>query len=157
MKRWASCALALAVLLGCSEPAADFIAAIGPRPHPLAAPSYRLRAPLRTLPWVADFRLGAALDQSDRVTQLKNEFSPGEPVYLSMRVNDVPHGTVVTTYWYGPSNLTLGYQTQAVAAGQARLSFVRSDTGGWQQGAYRVEVWIGDSRIAGKYFDIVKR
>jgi len=158
MKCCALLAVAMvAALLGCSPPDPELLARMDGPSGVTTAPSYRFRAPLRTQPWVSDFRLGAALDQSGRLTQLKQEFAPGEPVYLSMQVNDVPRGTVVGIYWYGPNNLTLGYETQAVTSGQARLRFVRSDTRGWQEGAYRAEVWIGDEKIGVKHFDILAR
>jgi hypothetical protein len=145
------------VLFGCSRPDPDFVAGIDGRQHELGGAMYQMRAPLRTMPWVSDFRLAASLDKSGRLADFKTQFVPGEPIYLSMQVNDVPHNTVVSTYWYGPSNLTLGYETRAVSAGQQRLCFVRSDTRGWQQGAYRAEVWIGGDKIGTKTFDIVRR
>jgi hypothetical protein len=109
---------------------------------------------MRTLPWVSDFRLGTKPDQTGRLTQFRNEFSPDEPIYLSMQVNEVPRSTIVTSYWYGPSNLTLGYETQTISSGQSRLRFVRTDTREWQPGAYRVEVWIGNDKIGAKSFEL---
>jgi hypothetical protein len=156
MKRWVLCAFAIVpALLGCSGADPELLVALSERPDVARAPTYRLRAPMRTLPWVSDFRLGAALGKSGRLTQLKDEFAPGEPVYLSMQVNDVPRGTVVGIYWYGPNNLTLGYETQTVSSGQARLRFGQSDTRGLPEGAYRAEVWIGDDRIQVQHFDIL--
>lgn len=157
MKRWTLCAFAIVpALLGCSGADPELLVTISEQPH-ARAPIYRLRAPLRTLPWVSDFRLGAALDDSGRLAQLKDEFAPGEPVYLSMQVNDVPRGTVVRIYWYWPNNLTLGYETQTVSFRQARLRFGQSDTRGWPEGAYRAEVWIGDDKIQVQHFDILAR
>lgn len=158
MCRWALCALAAApALLGCSPAHSSLMAGLDGPAHGRNGPSYEMRRPLRTKPWVSDFRLGASLDKNGRLAELRNEFAPGEAVYLSMQVNDVPHNTVVTTYWYGPNNLTLGYETSAVAGGQQRLRFAQNDTRGWQQGAYRAEVWIGDDKIGTKTFDIVRR
>lgn len=156
MRRGILYAFALAAL-GCSGADPELLGAINDPRDSAGAPIYRLRPPLRTLPWVSDFRLGAELDKTGRLKQLKSEFAPGEPVYLSMQVNDVPRGAVVGIYWYGPNNLTLGYETQTVSSGQARLRFAQSDTRGWPQGAYRAEVWIGDDKIQVKHFDILAR
>jgi hypothetical protein len=156
MRCWVLCALAAApALLGCSKPDSHLIATVDDRSDDMTMPMYEVRAPMRTLPWVSDFRLGTNPDTTGRLTQLKKEFSPDEPIYLSMQVNDVPRRTIVTSYWYGPSNLTLGHETQTISSGQARLRFVRSDTRAWQPGAYRVEVWIGDDKIGAQNFDIV--
>jgi hypothetical protein len=158
MKRWVPCAVAVApALLGCSGPDPEILGAINEQSDAVPAPIYRLRAPLRTLPWVSDFRLGAALNESGRLTELKNEFAPGEPIYLSMQVNDAPRGAVVGIYWYGPDNLTLGYETQTVSAGQTRLRFLRSDSRTWPDGAFRAEVWIADDKIQVKHFDVLAR
>jgi hypothetical protein len=156
MRRWALCAIAAApALLGCSRPDPQLIAAVDDRSDDMPIPRYYVRAPMRTLPWVSDFRLGTNPDKTGRLTQFKKQFSHDEPIYLSMQVNDVPRSAVVTSYWYGPGNLTLGYETQTISSGQARLRFVRSDSRGWQPGSYRVEVWIGDDKIGAQNFDIV--
>jgi hypothetical protein len=158
MRLLALCALVAApVLFGCSGPDPDLIADVDGHSHGFGGPTYEVRAPLRTMPWVSDFRLGASLDKSGRLTELKTQFAPGGPIYLSMQVNDVPRNTVVSTYWYGPNNLTLGYETSAVSAGQQRLRFVQGETRGWPPGACRVEVWIGEDKIGTKTFDIVRR
>lgn len=157
MERGALCAFAaVAALLGCSGPDAELLAAAAiDQPDAVPAPIYRLRAPLRTLPWVSDFRLGAELDKSGRLAQLRSEFAPGEPVYLSMQVNYMPRSALVSIYWYGPNNLTLGHETQTVSSGQAWLRFVRTDTRSWPEGAYRAEVWIGNEKIEVQHFDIL--
>ena len=156
MRRWILCAFAAApALLACSRPDPHLIAAVDDRSDDMTRPMYEVRAPMRTLPWVSDFRLGTSPDKTGRLTQFKKEFSPDELIYLSMQVNDVPRSTIVTSYWYGPTNLSLGQETRTISSGQARLRFVRSDTHTWQPGAYRVEVWIGDDKIGAQNFDIV--
>lgn len=113
------------------------------------------RAPMRTLPWLADFKLGIAPGKQGVLADLTDEFSPGEPICLSMKVNHAPRGTIVTTYWYGPGNSTLGYETRAVSADGKRLRFVQDNTVDWQQGAYRAEVWIGNTKLKERHFEIV--
>lgn len=148
MRSWTTCALgAMTVLLACSRH--DDLANFGPE----SAPEYRV--PLRTLPWLADFKLGTAPAQSSRIAHLTDEFESGEPIYLSMRINDAPHGTVVTIYWYGPGNQVLGYQKKAVASDQERIRFMQSNTFDWAEGAYRAETWIGDYKLNEQHFHIV--
>lgn len=109
---------------------------------------------LRTLPWLQDFKLSALACQEGESTSHKAVFAPGEAIYLSMRVNTAPRGTVVTAYWYGPGSEGLGYAKRTISPGQERLRFIRDDTLGWRPGAYRAEVWIGDIKLQGVSFDI---
>jgi hypothetical protein len=159
MKRRALYAFAIApTLLGCTGEEPELLATLdAQQPNAVGGPVSRLRAPLLTRPWVSDFRLGAALDPSVRLVQVSDELAPGDPVYLSMQVNEVPPWTVVSTYWYGPNNLALGHDTQSVSSGQGRLRFVRHDTSSWMPGAYRAEVWIAADRIQVRHFDILAR
>jgi hypothetical protein len=153
MKGRTLCALIAAVaLLGCSAPDEEVLAA-GMR----TAIDGRLQVPtlLRTLPWVDEFRLTARQCEHVVSAAQKNRFSPGEAINLSMRVNDAPRGTVVTTYWYGPGNAKLGYEKRPISPGQERLRFSRDDTDAWQQGAYRAEVWIGDIKLQESHFAVV--
>lgn len=138
---------ALTVLLACSRP--DDLANAGDEP----VPEYRV--PLRTLPWLADFKLGTATAQSGLITHLMNEFSPGEPIYLSMKINAAPRGTIVTTYWYGPGNQVLSYETKTLSSDQERMRFVQDNTLDWPEGAYRAETWIGEYKLKEQHFDIV--
>ena len=144
-------------LLGCSTPDgemqgtevidADSLRPIGREPE--------FRTLLRTLPWLEEFELGSRTCQGEMLTQQKAAFSGGETIHLSMRVNDAPRGTVVTSYWYGPGNESLGYEKKTIASELDRLRFFRDDTRTWQRGAYRVEVWIGDIKLRGISFDII--
>ena len=148
MRRWKTGAIgALTVLLGCSRP--DDLTIAGDEPMP------EYRVPLRTLPWLADFKLGTATARSGVITHLMNEFSPGEPIYLSMKINAAPPGTIVTTYWYGPGNRVLSYETKTISSDQGRMRFVQDNTLDWPEGAYRAETWIGEYKLKEHRFDIV--
>jgi hypothetical protein len=108
---------------------------------------------LRTRPWVDDFKLGLALPSAAPI-QSAGQFAPGEPIQLSMAINYAPRGAIVTTHWYGPSDANVGLQTQGLSARKERLRFLQADTGNWQEGLYRVEVWIGAYKIGERRFEI---
>lgn len=118
-------------------------------PPPLAAPE-----PAPEPAAVGDVRLGAAPGPGAVITETKQEFAPGEPIHLSMELRGAGAGTTVTTYWYGPDDRRLAYETQTVAPTQQRLHFTQDNTADWAEGSYRAEVWIGDKKAQDQAFEI---
>jgi hypothetical protein len=108
---------------------------------------------LRTRPWVDDFQLGSAL-ASPAAFQPAEQFALGEPIQLSMAINYAPRGAIVTARWYDPNDANVGLQMQDLSARGERLRFLQADTGGWQEGVYRVEVWIGADKLGERRFEI---
>jgi hypothetical protein len=84
-----------------------------------------------------------------------DDFAPGETVYLTMNVADAPAGSVVKVAWYGPGETKIGEQDKPVETGSKYLTFETADTGSWQKGDYRAEVWIGDEKVNTQQFQIV--
>lgn len=78
----------------------------------------------------------------------------GEPIQISMDVADAPAGTTVTTYWYGPDNRPLAYESKTLGANQHLLIFKEENTFGWKAGDYRAEIWIGDRKLEEESFRI---
>jgi hypothetical protein len=84
-----------------------------------------------------------------------DDFAPGETVHLSMEVGDTPAGSAVKVVWFGPNETRIGDEEKTVEAGQTYLGFQSADTGTWQKGDYRAEVWIGDEKVNQQEFQIV--
>lgn len=91
----------------------------------------------------------AAADQGD-------DFAPGDPVVVAMNVGDTPAGSQVKVIWYGPGETKIGEETKDVAAGVATLVFQATDTGAWQKGDYRAEIWVGDEKVNQQTFNITE-
>jgi hypothetical protein len=83
-----------------------------------------------------------------------DSFMPGQTIQLSMSVDDAPQGTIVTTYWYGPDNRRLAYESKPVNSGQEQLSFMHDNTSYWRPGTYRAEVWVGDEKVEEETFQV---
>lgn len=90
----------------------------------------------------------AAADQGD-------DFAPGDPVYLTMKVGDAPAGSEVKVSWYGPGETKIKDDSKSVTQGQQYLTFEATDTASWQKGDYRAEIWIGDEKVNQQQFQIV--
>lgn len=101
--------------------------------------------------WVDDVQLSSAAGTAMQ----DGGFNAGQTLELSMSVEDAPRGTVVTTYWYGPDNRQLSYESQTVDANQRQLSFQQENTHAWPAGTYRAEVWVGEDKVEEERFDIV--
>jgi hypothetical protein len=113
-----------------------------------------LATPLRTLPWVNDFKLGTPPLVPDGLVHPDEEFAPGEPIQLSMAINYAPRNAFVVAHWYGPQSETVDLQTKELSAGKKRLHFEQDETGDWQEGMYRVEVWIRGYKLGERRFQI---
>ena len=91
----------------------------------------------------------AAADQGD-------DFAPGDPIYITMKVADAPAGSKVKLAWYGPGETKIKDEEKAVNPGEQYLTF-QADTGSWQKGDYRAEVWIGDEKVNQQEFNITDK
>jgi hypothetical protein len=84
-----------------------------------------------------------------------DDFAPGETVYLTMNVADAPAGSAIKVVWFGPGEQQVGEQSKQVETGSQYLTFETADTGAWQKGDYRAEVWVGDEKVNTQQFQIV--
>ena len=100
--------------------------------------------------WVDDVQLSSAAGPAAQA----GGFNAGQTLELSMSVEDAPRGTVVTTYWYGPDNRQLSYESQTVDANERQLKFEQENTHAWPEGTYRAEVWVGDDKVEEESFEI---
>jgi hypothetical protein len=90
----------------------------------------------------------AAEDQGD-------DFAPGDPIFLTMKVEDAPAGATVKVVWYGPGELKVKEEQKTVNEAGEMLTFEAANTGSWQTGDYRAEIWIGDEKVNQQQFQIV--
>jgi hypothetical protein len=90
----------------------------------------------------------AAADQGD-------DFAPGDPIFLTMKVGDAPAGSEVKVVWYGPGEMKVKEESKAVNPGDTYLTFQAANTGSWQKGDYRAEVWVGDEKVNQQELQIV--
>jgi hypothetical protein len=92
----------------------------------------------------------AAADQGD-------DFAPGDPVVIAMKVGDAPAGSQVKVIWYGPGETKIGEESKGVNTGATFLVFENTNTASWAKGDYRAEVWIGDEKVNQQTFNIVDK
>lgn len=104
---------------------------------------------------IDDVTLGYAVAADDTIpAEQKGDDFARETVYVSMKVEDTPAGSVVKAAWFAPGDLRVHEDTKTVSSGQQHLSF-KADTKDWALGDYRVEVWLGDEKVATEHFNIV--
>ncbi|NJO12395.1 MAG: hypothetical protein HC872_01770 [Gammaproteobacteria bacterium] len=71
-----------------------------------------------------------------------------------MAINYAPRDAFVVAHWYGPQDETVALQEEELSAARKRLRFEQDDTEDWQQGTYRVEVWIRGYKLGERRFQI---
>jgi hypothetical protein len=105
--------------------------------------------PVTAQTMIDDVTLGhrVAADGTIPAADQGDDFAPGQPIYLTMKVGDAPAGSEVKVAWYGPGEQKVKDQQKTVSAGQTYLTFKVPDTGSWQKGDYRAEIWIGDEKV----------
>jgi hypothetical protein len=147
----------LVVIAGLSAPALA-----GDNKGPVIAEKPGISRPGDVSPPVAqamvdDVNIGVAVASDGRVPSDSNRdnFVPGEDIYLTMDVSDAPPGTAIKVVWIGPGDRQIATQAKTVAQGVSTLKFVKQDTKTWKPGDYRAEVWVGDEKVNTERFDIV--
>jgi hypothetical protein len=107
---------------------------------------------------VDDVTLGKTAEPDGTIpaADQKDDFAPGEPIVLTMKVADAPPGTDVKVVWYGPGETKVGEVVKPVGPSQDHLIFQAGDTTSWANGDYRAEVWVGDEKVAQQQLQIVE-
>jgi hypothetical protein len=116
-------------------------------------------SPVQAQSMIDDVTIGhkAEADGTIAAENQGDDFAPGDPVVLAMKVGDAPAGTTVKVDWYGPNDTKLDQTEKGINAGQAFLVFENPNTSGWKKGDYRAEVWVGDEKVSSQNFNIVDK
>lgn len=114
-------------------------------------------SPLNAQTWIDDVTLGHEVGADGSIVTGKtgDDFAPGQPIHLSMDVDDAPENTAVKVVWYGPGETKVSEETKNVAPNQKYMTFAAQNTASWTKGDYRAEVWVGDEKVNTQQFQIV--
>lgn len=137
------CAATVLCLAACSRQAEEASSAVEQAANSVSTE-------VTTEAWIDNVRVNGTTADSGQ-----SAFAAGQPLDVTMSINGAPQGTVVTTYWYGPENRQLAYESRTVEPNQQQMTFTQENTHGWESGSYRTEVWIGDEKVEEERFDIV--
>ena len=86
-----------------------------------------------------------------------DNFAPGQPVYITMKVADTPATSKIKVAWFGPGDAKISDEEKSVPQGAKYLSFSQTKTASWAKGDYRAEVWIGDEKVNTQHFNITDK
>jgi hypothetical protein len=114
--------------------------------------------PVEAQTMVDDVTIGHQVEADGTIAAANqgDDFAPGQPVYVTMKVGDAPAGSKVKVAWYGPGEKKLSDDEKPVVAGQTYLTF-EAKTDSWPKGDYRAEVWIGDEKVNQQQFNITDK
>lgn len=158
MKKVAAVVLAAAGLFACGRGAEDREARSPERaPGAATAPLPQGVEPA-SLPQDVDVErvtMGRSLDADGKVASRADRFAAGEPIYISIRMDDVDRPSAVTLVWIAPDGHRMAEEETAVPPGAEQLTLRPMQTAGWRPGEYRLEVWAKGGRAFGRDFEIV--
>jgi hypothetical protein len=106
---------------------------------------------------IGDITVGhqLAADGSIAADQKGNNFSPGQPLYITFKIGKAPAGTPVTVDWFGPDGQQLASDQKTVSRGNSEMSFTSKDTSGWGAGDYHADISVGGQKVDTERFSIV--
>jgi hypothetical protein len=113
-------------------------------------------SPAEAQSWIDDVTMGTqvAADGSVPADSTGDDFAPGQPVHVAMKVADAPASAAVKVIWFGPNDTKVGEEIKQVQPGAQYLSFAAQNTNSWAKGDYRAEVWVGDEKVDEQRFNV---
>lgn len=113
--------------------------------------------PMAAATWIDDVTIGHEVGADGTIPTGKtgDDFAPGQPIHIAMKVADAPAGSAVKVAWFGPNETKIGEEQKNVPTGAQTLTFSATDTKSWAKGDYRAEVWVGDEKVNTQQFQIV--
>jgi hypothetical protein len=110
--------------------------------------------PVQAQSFIDDVTMGheVGADGSIPTGKTGDDFAPGQPVHVTMKVNNAPAGSAVKIV-YTSGGKTVGEETKPVTAGATYLSFMKDSTG-WPKGDYDADIYIGDEKVNTQHFQI---
>jgi hypothetical protein len=97
-----------------------------------------------TGPRITKFRFGSGADGNGIVTNETESFRPGESVYVSFEVKNVPAKAQLKTVWNDSSKKKISEEQKAPASGSGAVSFQLKGGPSLADGDYMVEFFYGD-------------
>jgi hypothetical protein len=115
--------------------------------------------PVEAQTMVDDVTIGHKVETDGTIAAANqgDDFAPGDPIHIVMKVGDAPADSKVKIAWYGPGDTKVDDQEKAVTPGQAYLDFEQTKTASWPKGDYRAEIWIGDEKVNQQQFNITDK
>ena len=115
--------------------------------------------PVKAQTMIDDVTIGHKVEADDTIAAANqgDDFAPGDPIYIAMKVADATADTKVKVAWYGPGETKISDEEKAVPTGAKYLAFSQTKTKSWGKGDYRAEVWIGDEKVNTQQFNITDK
>ena len=87
--------------------------------------------------------------------QKGNNFTAGQPVFITFMIGKAPAGTPVTIAWFGPGGQQIASDQKMVSKGESTMTFSAKNTGGWGPGDYHADVMVGGQKVDTERFSVV--
>ena len=119
-----------------------------------ATKDVKILLPLERPSFVSNVLIGSGVNSDGSMTNSATEFAAGAPVWVSMKLNSPPKGSVGELIWLDSTGKRLASESKEVPPNAQYLSFGSLDTSSWKPGEYKVEAWMGGDKADEKTFTI---
>ena len=115
--------------------------------------------PVKAQTMIDDVTIGHKLEADSTIAAANqgDDFAPGDPIYIAMKVADTPAASKIKVAWYGPGETKISDEEKSVPTGAKNLAFEQTKTKSWAKGDYRAEIWIGDEKVNTQEFNITDK
>lgn len=129
---------------GRREPAPSVPGDASPRKESAPASSEAsAQPPVNTEPAEDRFQIGKTAAEDGKVLSDSDQFTAGDPIYISFVVRNAPAGAFARVTWKRiDGDVKMGEEQKPLGPG-GFVSFAVKSTSSWRPGKYRVEKWLG--------------
>ena len=98
--------------------------------------------------------MGKALGTKGEVISEATEFASGESLFVAVKTEGAPPGSVVQVEVYGPSKAKVAQPAKSPTAGGEFTIFQLTDRQAWPAGPYTVEAWMNGKQLGTRTFTV---
>lgn len=112
-----------------------------------SASSVQVVVPIEEEGFFESAMVGGAVGEDGNVVTEVTTFRRNQPVYVTVRANEVPAGLAARAVWFNPKKKEIHAETKPVPVDMKVVTFQAPSTRAWQPGTYRVEIWLGGDQV----------
>lgn len=106
---------------------------------------------------VAEVRLGRAVGADMRITEDVNDFTPGDSIYVSVRVEGTANATQMTARWLTEGDSLIHEESKTISSAGEQWAWFVLGTESLPEGDYELELYVNGEEEEDREFSIERR